>query len=646
MNITFSHSWLSDFLKTNATPQQIAECLSLCGPSVEKLTKTKTDYLYEIEVTTNRIDMMSVLGIAREASVILPQFGFSAKLTQPKLAQITSTSKPLPITIIDKHATCRRVLGIVLDNVSVKPSSLKIKTRLEAAGIRSLNSLVDITNYVMTEIGHPTHVFDYDRLKTKTLVLRYSQKGEKITSLENKTYTLPGHDVVIDDGNGEIIDLPGIIGTKNSVVVDSTKRILFFLESNDATAIRRTSMTLGIRTMAATYNEKWVDPETALMALKRGVQLFQTLTNARIASPLIDIYPSPSKPKSISVSHQLISDRLGVDLTSTQVINILKPLGFEVKFNIKSKLYLIKVSALRDKDINIPEDIVEEVARIYGYHRLPSFIMPTAIPTNYPSFNFNLEYQLKIWLSGIGLNELYTNSLISENLALKSNYKLNEHLKIKNALSQDWLYLRRSLIPSHQEALKANKNTDFLGFFEIANTYQPQTGKLPLEILHLIISSNQTYPVLKGILDFLFSKLHLEVEFKPQTQNALIYHQNTLLGKVSDKAAVLNLEPILAKAKIYPTYQPVSDFSSIIEDLTFTLPSKTYLAPIIKTIKSAHLLIKTVKLTKTYEQNFTFNISYQSQSKPLTDQQVAPIRQKIVNLLSKQFHAQLVGKLS
>ncbi|MFH0943133.1 MAG: phenylalanine--tRNA ligase subunit beta [Candidatus Beckwithbacteria bacterium] len=645
MNLKFTHSWLSDFLSTDASPKQIAECLSLCGPSVEKLTQIKNDYLYELEVTTNRIDMMSVFGIAREAMAILPQFGFKAKLFLPELAKLNSLKKSLPIKIIDKQSACRRILAIVLDNVSVKPSSPKIKARLEAAGIRSLNNLVDVTNYVMTEIGHPTHVFDYDRLQTKTLVLRYSQKGEKITSLENKTYALPGDDIVIDDGTGRIIDLPGIIGTSNSVVTDSTKRILFFLETNDAVKIRRTSMNLGIRTLAATYNEKWVDPETALTALKRGIHLFQTLANARIASSIIDLYPQPIKPKSVSVSQQLISNRLGIDLTSIQIINILNSLGFEVNCQPKTKLYLIKVPANREKDINLPEDIIEEVARIYGYHRLPSFIMPTAIPTNYPATDFNLEYQLKTWLAGIGLNELYTNSLISETLALQSGYKLSQHLKIKNALSTDWLYLRRSLIPSHQQALNSHQPTDFLGFFEIANIYQPQTNKLPLETLQLIISSNKSYSVLKGILDFLFNKLHLEVEFKPEGEKALIYYRLILLGSVNQEAAVLNLEPLLASANIYPTYKPVSDFPPIFEDLTFTLPLKTYLGSVIKAIKSVHSLIKTVNLNQIYHQNFTFNLTYQSLVKPLTDQKISPIRQKIVTLLSKQFKAKLVGKI-
>lgn len=643
MNIKITHSHLSEFLETSATPQQLAKYLSLCGPSIESIEKQGTDFIYDIEITTNRVDMMSVVGIAREAATILPQFGLKARFIPPALADIKAPQTSLPITIRDPQHTCHRILGIVLDNLKLDSSKDYIKSRLEAAGIRSLNNAIDITNYVMTEIGHPTHVFDYDRLKTQKLILRHSRAGEKITSLENKEYTLPGGDNVIDDGTGTIIDLPGIIGTSNSIVVDSTKRILFFLETNDPVQIRKTSMTLGIRTMAASLNEKWVDPELALVALKRGVKLFEDLTGTKVASNIIDIYPHPIKSKLISCNHQLIEARLGIEISPKEVTTILTSLGFKPQFKSTTSLYSISVPSYRQKDIDIPEDIVEEVARIYGYHRLPSTIMSTSIPTNYPEDNFNLEYQIKTYLSGFGFNEIYTNSLISESLVNQSEFPLNSHLKIKNALSEDWQYLRRSLVPSHLEAL-AQPQKD-LSFFEIANTYHPQAKNLPEEKLQLILSTKKDYLYLKGCLESLFRKLHLEVNFRPQKNQAAIHHKDKLLGTVKDGVAVLDLKPILNLANSYPNYQPLSPYSPMIEDLTFTLPKKTYLGPIIDTIKSTHKLIKNVTLTKTYHQNYTFKLTYQSLTKPLSDKLVAPTRQKVVSNLKAKHRAKLVGKL-
>jgi len=652
MNIKITHSHLLEFLDTTATPKKLAEYLSLCGPSIESVEKVGDDYVYDIEITSNRVDMMSVMGIARDAAAILPQFGIQAKFLPPKLAKITLPTDSLPITIKDQHHTCKRILGIVLDNVSLGPSKKYIQDRLKAADIRSLNNTVDITNYVMTEIGHPTHVFDYDRIKTQKLILRHSRAGEKITSLEDKTYTLPGGDNVIDDGTGRIIDLPGIIGTSNSIVIDSTKRVLFFLETNDPVQIRKTSMTLGIRTVAATLNEKWVDPELGMIALKRGIKLLQDLTGATIASNITDIYPEKSKPKSLVTKHRLIKDRLGIDITPAKVSKILTSLGFDNQYQESSDNYTISIPSFRQKDINIEEDIVEEVARIYGYHRLPSTIMSTPIPTNYPDDNFNLEHQIKTHLAGFGLNEIYTNSLISESLASESEFPVKSHLKINNALSEDWQYLRRSLIPSHLKAL--NQPAKTLSFFELTNTYHPKTRALPEEKLQLIISTKKDYLYLKGIVEALFVSLHLPIKFRPQKNQAAIHFKDKLLGTIGPSRldlegkihiAILDLKPILKLTNNYPKYQPLSNHPPIIEDLTFTLPEKIYLGEVLNTIKSTHKLITKVQLTKTYHQNHTFNITYQSLKKPLSDKLVAPIRRKIVTNLKTKHRSKLVGKI-
>lgn len=611
MNITIPHSWLQEFLTTNATPQKIAECLSLCGPSVEKLTKTKDDYLYEIEVTTNRVDCMSVMGIAREAAAILPQFGFPTKFHEPtrSVLEVDQSRSILPLTITDNQHLCPRILAVVLDNVKLKTSPRIIQERLNKVGIRSLNNVVDITNYLMTEIGHPTHVFDYDRIKSHKLILRNSRKGEKLVSLEDKEYTLPGEDIVIDDGTGKIIDLPGIIGTANSIVTANTKRVIFFLETNNPVKMRRTSMILGIRTVAATLNEKGVDSELAMTAMKKGIQLFKQLTGATLASKIYDLYPKPYKPKQITAPLQLIKERLGIEISQKEVNKILQSLGF-----INNT-----VPSWRSKDINIPEDIVEEVARIYGYQRLPSILMSTSIPTNYPDEKFELEYQIKTWLAGMGLTEIYTNSMISQELAEKSGLPLNAHLKIKNALSTDWQYLRRSLIPSHNQAFPA---------FEIANVYLPRPGKLPEEKLQLIISGIGDYLKLKGIIEALSAKLHTEII--PQYQ---------------PNSAVIDLAVMLKKASIYPHYQPVSSHPPIIEDLTFTLPEKTFIGPILETIKKIDKLVSSINLSTVYQQNFTFSIKYQSLTSDLSVADIEPIRKKIVSVLTTKFKANLVGNL-
>ncbi|MBU1931350.1 phenylalanine--tRNA ligase subunit beta [Patescibacteria group bacterium] len=654
MNILIPHSWLLEYLETKAPPKKLAECLSLCGPSFESVNRVGADWIYDIEVTTNRVDLMSVMGIAREAAAILPQFGIKARFKPPVLPEITKSNQ-FKINLTDSNRLCQRIMAVVIDNINLGPSPEKIRRRLEATGMRALNNTIDVTNYVMREIGQPTHVFDYDRLKSKQLILRLSKPGEKIVSLENKSYKLPGGDIVIDDGSGEIIDLPGIIGTANSVITPKTKRALLFLETNDPIKMRQTSMTLGIRTDAATLNEKGVDPELAPIALKRAVQLIKELTGGQVASRVYDIYHKPLKTKTINTPLQLIKERLGIDISNKKITSILAPLGLKSQSQSKDKL-LIAIPSWRHKDINISEDIVEEVARIYGYHRLPSEIMATPIPTNYPDENFVLEHQIKTWLAGMGLMELYTNSLINQPLAKMSQFKVTDHLKIKNALSADWLYLRRSLIPSHWQAIKNNPDGK-LQFFEIAHVYHPKKNALPQEELQLIISSNQDYLSLKGIVEALLNKLHLEFTFQPQpNQWAKITLGKKTLGEIKtldqNWVAVLSLKPLLQLSRRYPRYQAISKHPAIIEDLTFTLSEQTYIAPVIATIKKADRLIQQVRLAKVFKpangagrHNYTFTLTYQSRRQSLKTTEIAPVRKKIVSRLANKYAAQLVGKI-
>ncbi|MBI3560055.1 hypothetical protein HY087_02930, partial [Candidatus Gottesmanbacteria bacterium] len=273
MNILLPDSWLREYLKTKATPKQIKEYLSLCGPSVERIHETDGEQVYDVEITSNRPDAMSVVGIAREAAAILPRFGITAKLINDPydikgLTLKTKKVKPFEAkTLIIKTDPVLnpRWTSVIIDNVTVGPSPVWLKKRLEATGIRSLNTIVDVTNYIMRSYGQPVHAFDYDQVLPKngvrTMILRASKKGERVTTLDGKTYTLPGDDIVMEDGSGRIIDLCGIMGAQNSSVKISTKTIVLFMQTYEPTHIRKTSMSLSHRTEAAGLFEKGLDPE-------------------------------------------------------------------------------------------------------------------------------------------------------------------------------------------------------------------------------------------------------------------------------------------------------------------------------------------------------------------------------------------------
>ncbi|HET9946868.1 MAG TPA: phenylalanine--tRNA ligase subunit beta, partial [Patescibacteria group bacterium] len=511
MDIRILDSHLREHLQTNAKPLDIAKAMSLTSASIERVEPFGKDWVYSAEITTNRPDMANVRGLAREAATVLPEFGFSAKLLPLSLPKVKKeSSEDLPLNIKVDEKLVNRVCGIVME-VVVKDSPKEIQERLEAAGIRSLNNLIDVTNYVMLEIGHPAHVFDYDRLKNHTLIIRESKKGETIITLDKKHHTLPGGDIVADNGEGEIIDLLGIMGTDNSVVTNNTKRILFFFDNNDPWKIRKTSMGLAIRTEAAALNEKGIDPELAMEALLRGVGLYKEIADAKVISEIIDIYPHQPKAKTITVENERIQKIIGVDIPTEKSVKILESLGFSVKKQ-NSTLH-VQVPSWREKDVEIAEDVAEEVARMYGYHNIPSFLPPFEMATFYHqnTNQFFWENRVKEMLKYWGFIEVYTYSMVSEKLF---EGPLEEAVTLSNPLDQDHVYMRSTLTPSLLEVLEGNKGEEHIMIFEIANTYKKnKKGHLPIEtrVLSLALKGEKAaFYHAKGYIEQLTKDMGIE----------------------------------------------------------------------------------------------------------------------------------------
>lgn len=656
MNIKITHSWLLDYLDTDASPEEIQKYLSLCGPSVERIEEVNGEIVYDIEITSNRIDTASVLGIAREAAAILPQFGKRAVLKKKILAIPELPEKSLPIEIIDERGVCRRVLGIVMEVSGITESPSYISTRLLATDTRSLNNIVDITNYVMTEIGHPTHVFDYDRIATHKLILRYAQKNEEIITLDEKKYALDEKDIVIDDGTGRVIDLPGIMGTSNSVVTKDTKRILFFIESNDPVSIRRTSMRYGIRTMASTINEKNPDPELAYTAFLRGIELFKEIGNARIVSPLIDIYPVKQKKGTVITSKNFINSKVGVHIPLKTIVSILTNLDFVVV--AKDDILTITVPTHRVADVSIPEDIVEEVARVYGYFAIPSVLQPPTYVVQ-PKMTENLfhyQYEVKSFLKHKGYTEVMNYSACSKSLLDSFAQKDSDYLYITNSISEDIKYLRQSLIPSLVKNIKQNEGfADLMYFFEIAKTYIPKTRCLPQEEFMLTLSTNASLEDIKKIVLSLLDDLNISAEIE-QKGNSPFFHQKIqgtiigeekvfgICGQVSpeysrnlgiDKpiyAAELYFERLMMAARKMPIYKPFSQYASINLDLSVK-KRKSYAD--MKRIAFAcapHLISFSIK--DSYKESVTLHFSFSDSKRNLTEKEAQEELESIkLNLL-------------
>lgn len=664
MDILIQDSWLREYLETPATPEQIQKYLSLCGPSVERVEKIDGETIYRIEVTTNRVtDSASVKGIAREAAAILPKFGINAifypnrkdvpcNISTPKYK---SAVKYLDVTI-DKHELCPRFTAILLRNVQIKPSSEKIVKRLERNGQRGINNVIDLTNYLTIELGQPMHVFDYDEIKGHKMILRESKEGEEIQTLDKVKRRLPKGSIVIEDGEGRLIDLCGIMGGFLSHTKDMSKNILLFIQTYDPIHIRKTCQQTAFRTDAAGLFEKWVDPESIPNALNRALEIIQKEARPEKIEDAIDIYPNPIKPKTVICPLEKLYAYADEKIDNDEILAILNSL--EIKSEIVNEQIISQIPSFRNQDIEIPEDIIEEIVRIYGYFnlkgKLPNGDLPKIISEK--KQNLQIEKLIKNTLVSLGFVETYTLSMISEKEIEQLNFSCEKLVKIENPLNSDENVMRPSLFPSLIKVIEENKKIgEKLAIFEMSNIYQwnnqfplnnNQQQKLPEEKMILgIITSNMNWRELKGKLEHLFEKIGIKFILskkqkkynnKQQTINIQNYGKIYMLPNNTtyielDIASLINNYSWKRKILL------PSKFPEAYEDLALIIPQETLYQDIEKTIKEQSSLVKRVELLDEYGKTQTFRITYQADERNITNEEIKPIREKILNELKNKF---------
>lgn len=651
---------------------------------MERIINQNGDYVYDIEITTNRVDMMSILGISRELSAILPQFGYKTALKQDSYKKELGETKltvakkiPQLKVILKNKKLCPRFAAVLLENISVRPSPEIIRSRILLAGMRPLNNIIDVSNYLMHELGQPIHTFDYDKIAEKTMIIRPSIKGEKIVTLDGQSRSLPGNDIIIEDGKKRIIDLCGIMGGRNTAIDSKTKRVLLFVQNYNPTYIRRTSMKLGHRTQAATLFEKNLDPELVLPALKKGVQLIKQNAGAKLGSKILDIYQSPYKPSRVKVPLQLIRQYLGTPIHKAKTNKILSSLGFDPKQEDKGEAFTVTVPSWRSNDIAIAEDLIEEIARIYGYHRLPSLMPVNQPPVPSPQeTEFYWEQKIKSALKNWGLTEIYTYSMQSEQEIEKFRLQPENHLKIKNPLSEDWIYMRTHLIPSLLSVVKNNEGfKNDISIFEISNVYIPRKKNLPEEKLKLaILYRGEKFYQLKGliealleeigILDYKFEVLKKNPHnqwFNPKTASLYLIDQRKsqkagTLGLISPlinrnfalrskvTAAYLDFSLLVKKANNNKKYKLIPKYPGIIEDLSFVLKPGVLYEDLLALIRSVDTKINNIELIDLYKKTVTLRITYLHPQKNLTDEEVKKIRKRIILKVKQKGWAKLKGK--
>lgn len=628
-------SWLKEYVDITLSPKALAEKLTEVGLSVEKITKTSDDTIFELEITPNRPDCLSIIGVAREIAAIE-----KTKIKYPKLGSFPKPKKILPLTIKTDAKINPRFTGIIITDVKVGESPKWLKDKLEKVGQRSINNIVDITNYVMLKLGNPIHAFDYDKIKDHMMVVSQTGGGEKFESVDGITYHLPKGAVVISDKE-KIIDLCGIKGGKNSGNYDGTKTIFIRVPVEIPNLIRRTSLALGLRSDASSIFERGVNTGGTIDALKRCTDLVLQLAGGEIASNLYDIKSQDFKPWKVTLRISRLNQILGIKIDKKKIIDILDSL------NLNPHVILSKRSESKDptevieatiptyrNDLKIEEDLIEEVARIYGYNNFPKTMPIGEIPTTQiPYFkDYRIDEKVKNILKSSGFSEVYTYSLIGEKDLLENSLDPEKSIRVDNPVSREFEYLRPTLKINLIKALNQNKsNFSNVNLFEIGKVYGGENLSKAEENYFLSgITNFKSFFEVKGMLEKLFEDLEIKED---PTKYIEVLGQGIFFE--------LNYSQILKKINSNKTFKPLPKYPPIIEDLSLIVLEKTKTIDIIDEIKNQSSLVVDVSLLDQFENSRTFHIVYQDKNKNLTGVEVAKIREKILKTLKEKFNTSL-----
>ncbi|MCR4905399.1 MAG: phenylalanine--tRNA ligase subunit beta [Clostridiales bacterium] len=465
------------------------------------------DIVVEFEITSNRPDCLSVLGLARETAVT-----FGRPLDLPPIKKPVpcpdgdSIENYLSVDVVNTEK-CYRYSARVVKNVKIGPSPLWLRMKLRASGVRPINNIVDITNFVMLEYGQPMHAFDYRCLDGSKIVVRSAEEGEEFVSLDSIPHTLESSMLVISDEK-KAVALAGVMGGENSEITDSTATVVFESATFHPGSVRVTAKKLGMRTESSSRFEKGLDSENTMPALDRACEMVELLGAGQVVNGTIDVYPVPKKKVTLPLDADVINGFLGVNLTQETMAETMKKLEFEVSDDQRT----ITVPSFRD-DVRCMNDIAEEILRMYGYDKIQATLSSSATPTlGARTERQNFDNTLHDTLVGMGMNEIETFSFISpswyDKIRLPADDVRRKCVVISNPLGEDTSVMRTTTLPSMLKVLGDNynvKNRD-VKLFEMSKVYLPtEPDKLPDEparlTLGMLTPENNAFYALKGYIE-------------------------------------------------------------------------------------------------------------------------------------------------
>lgn len=632
------------------------------------------DVLIELEITPNRADCLSMVGLAREIAAT-----FDRKMTMPNTeikSEVEDIKEYFDGVEIETD-NCPRYVARVVKDVVIKESPQWMQNYLMQAGMRPINNIVDITNFVMLELGQPMHAFDINTITNKKIVVRQAKDGEIITTLDKEDRKLNSNDIVIANGDTPVA-IAGVMGGLNSEIEADTNTILIESASFNKSSVRKTAKRLNLRTESSQRFEKGLSPELCHMAADRVCQLIEETNSGTVIKGSYDNYRVKQEPTFIKVDYNRINKLLGTEIEKDTMVHYLENLEFIVE--VEKDILNIEVPYYR-LDVSIPEDIVEEVGRMYGFHNIKPQPLVGALTRGTKSWSRQVVDEMTEVMYGLGLLEATTYSFISPKLYKKIGQEVNKDklVILRNPLGEDYSVMRTTLIPNMMEILEKNNNykTDSLKIYEIGNSFfKVENDELPEERLDMVIGMYGEYDFydLKDIVNVSLSQLGIfNLEYSACRDNktfhpgrcAEIFYKGEKLGIMGEISfdvmdnyhmnqrvyiAEIDFERVVELATFAKKYDKIIKYPSIKRDIAIIVDKDLETATIEKTIENiGEGLIKDVKLFDIYKgehvaddkKSLAYSIMYQSAERTLKDKEINAIQEKVLEELENKLGAKL-----
>jgi len=670
-----SYEWVKQYIDVDESPENLAEALTMSGSEAGEISPYENDHILELEITANRPDCLNIIGLAREIGTIynrdlrLPDFTIPKQNIREKGPEIACSIK--------NNLLCSFYSGRVITNVNVKEVSGKIKKRILSLGTRSVNNVVDITNYCLLETGQPLHAFDLDKIEGGEIIVREAVKGEKIVTIDGIERVLePGMLVIADSKRA--IAIAGVMGGKLTEVTENTKNILLESAYFSPRAVRQTARELGISTDSSYRFERGVDKSMVRPSSDRAALLIAKETGGEICN-FCKTGTLTEKNKTIKFSGERAENILGVSLKKTEIERTFRRLGIKIINRTKTSVTVCSPSFRAD--LNTEVDLIEEIARIYGYDKIPTSIARFVPAIRRKEKSRKVLEKICETCAGLGLNEIMTYSLISQSAAELFNGGMEKRkpVTIEKALSEEQKVLTPQLLDGLLRSISWNinrKNND-LGFFEIGKIYS-RGNKEFFEIPALSAGltglwrknwregeRESNFFDLKGIITALFSVLKVPISFHSSKETGFRYSAEIrtrggnvgFMGEIDDKildkydlaqkvyACQLKLDEIINRTELENRYHAVNRFPSSSRDVSILSDSQTAAENIRAIIaKTGGELILNIELVDVYEgkqvspgkKSLTYSIEYGIPARTLTEEEVESVHSKIKETLTAE----------